>query len=95
MADNEQTTTTGKSRNAAADTPVTPEVMVRFMRGNAKIDVEGDKTPEQDQVFALMSEMRVQADELGYDLSGKVSAIIEGERCQLTWSFNRLEKGAK
>lgn len=89
MANTEATST---DTTAAA---VTPETIVSFMRGYTQIDSEADATPEQAQVLALMSEMRVQADALGYDVSGKIGADIEGERCQLTWSFNRLQKGAK
>ena len=92
MADTEQETP-GKSRSTT-DIPVTPEIMVNFMRGNRQIEEE-DKTPEQEQLLALMSEMRNQADDLGYDVSGKISVKLEGERCQLIWAFNRLEKGAK
>lgn len=92
MADETQDPKNVDKKNVPA---VTPKAMVSAMRGHNQINTAGDVTPTEEQLISLMSEMRTQADSLGYDISGKVTATIEGEKTQLTWSFNRLQKGAK
>jgi hypothetical protein len=74
--------------------PLVPGTLVGYMRGNRKIDSAADNEAEGTFFVQLFNEMLTQAQNLGYDLGGKVSMEIQGEPVVLSWTFSRLKKGA-